>query len=346
MATASLVFLIPKGPASVTSGGYLTQQRLLAALRAVETIEVVEYEHRAIESLATLPPFDSSTLFFAGWGPDAERLQRALTPRPFVYWANSVGWKIRLPSRTAIVCGSRFTLGYWGEIAPDAPLYYLPNPIENEFTNRGLDRDIDVLVQARKTSSYLSESLLPRLRQLGLRVEVLAESVPDMAELFNRTRVYLYDSRDFWLERGVSEGFGLPPLEAMACGCAVFSSVNGGVSDYLDPPFRGFKIGNYAVEYDVTRVARAASQEPIDVDDFIRPYRPQAVAERWRSIATELREFFMMTREAPGSVSHRILEGPRIYTTGQLSRPTLRARSIRALSRIRRRSVRVRTPGR
>ena len=30
--------------------------------------------------------------------------------------------------------------------------------------------------------------------------------------------VVLYDSADYWRGRGVSEGFGLPPLEALACG--------------------------------------------------------------------------------------------------------------------------------
>jgi len=54
-----------------------------------------------------------------------------------------------------------------------------------------------------------------------------------MAGLFKQ--VYLYDSAEYWAQQRVSEGFGLQPMEALACGCQVFSSVNGGLSDYLDP---------------------------------------------------------------------------------------------------------------
>nr|WP_231599416.1 glycosyltransferase [Crocosphaera watsonii] len=45
---------------------------------------------------------------------------------------------------------------------------------------------------------------------------------------FNRSKVYLYDSAEYWAQQRVSEGFGLQPMEALACGCQVFSSINGG----------------------------------------------------------------------------------------------------------------------
>jgi hypothetical protein len=45
--------------------------------------------------------------------------------------------------------------------------------------------------------------------------------------------VVLYDSADYWRSVGVSEGFGLPPLEALACGCVVFSSLNHALADPL-----------------------------------------------------------------------------------------------------------------
>lgn len=46
--------------------------------------------------------------------------------------------------------------------------------------------------------------------------------VEDLATLFNQSKVYLYDSSEYWIQAGATEGFGLPPLEAMACGCTVF----------------------------------------------------------------------------------------------------------------------------
>jgi glycosyltransferase involved in cell wall biosynthesis len=48
-----------------------------------------------------------------------------------------------------------------------------------------------------------------------------------MAAFYNRCDVFVFASR--------SEGFGLPPLEAMACGCAVLTTDCGGVRDYIEP---------------------------------------------------------------------------------------------------------------
>jgi glycosyltransferase involved in cell wall biosynthesis len=47
-----------------------------------------------------------------------------------------------------------------------------------------------------------------------------------LAQLFNSSKIYLYDSAEYWVVKGLTEGLGLPPLEALACGCIVFSSVN------------------------------------------------------------------------------------------------------------------------
>jgi glycosyltransferase involved in cell wall biosynthesis len=49
----------------------------------------------------------------------------------------------------------------------------------------------------------------------------------ELTELYNGCQVFLHTS---W-----SEGWGLPPAEAMACGCGVVAAENGGVLDYLRP---------------------------------------------------------------------------------------------------------------
>lgn len=54
--------------------------------------------------------------------------------------------------------------------------------------------------------------------------------IPDDDELRN-----IYNSCDLFLFPSRVEGFGLPPMEAMACGCAVVSTDVGGVSDYAVP---------------------------------------------------------------------------------------------------------------
>ena len=42
----------------------------------------------------------------------------------------------------------------------------------------------------------------------------------------------IYKSSDIFISTSWSEGFGLPPLEAMACGCAVICSKSGGVNEF------------------------------------------------------------------------------------------------------------------
>ena len=62
----------------------------------------------------------------------------------------------------------------------------------------------------------MCKQLLPALRQRGLTVELQQGWVDDLGDLFRSAKVVLYDSADHWRRAGVSEGFGLPPIEALA----------------------------------------------------------------------------------------------------------------------------------
>jgi glycosyltransferase involved in cell wall biosynthesis len=66
---------------------------------------------------------------------------------------------------------------------------------------------------------WLTDSLFGRLRDLGIEERVRFTgylSDNDLCALYSSCRVFIYPSK--------YEGFGLPPLEAMACGAPVIAS--------------------------------------------------------------------------------------------------------------------------
>lgn len=84
-------------------------------------------------------------------------------------------------------------------------------------------------------------------------------------------------------------------MEAMACGCHVFSSVNGGLSDYLDPGFNCEKIAGYALDYDCQRILGVVkgSRQWRRVDpNLLAEYRRENILERLRVILLDINEFF------------------------------------------------------
>ena len=173
--------------------------------------------------------------------------------------------------------------------------YYIIYPIKF-LMNLAIDskkRTIDVLVHVRKSSDYLLKQLIPAL-QPHCRVEVIDGFIDSLADLFNRSRVYLYDSAEYWATQGVTEGFGLQPLEAIACGCQVFSSINHGLSDYLDPGFNCHKIAGFSTTYDVDRILAATkSVSPVhDLETLLAEYRTANILSRLHVIIAEINHFF------------------------------------------------------
>ena len=142
------------------------------------------------------------------------------------------------------------------------------------------------------TTCSASWCLLCRAR--GLRVEVQDGWVDDLVGLFNSAKVYIYDSADHWRAAGVSEGFGLPPLEAMACGCVVFSSLNHALADTLTPGEIGHQIGCGSLDHDVNRIVNAVSA-PADwtpsgalLDALLKPYSEPVLVTRWQGVLQQL----------------------------------------------------------
>ncbi len=302
-----LYFLLPGTTRKYGGGGLWAELKTFELASQLCWCEIVTYRQKE-SSHPFLPELLGSdnlqdSIFVLSWGFDVPKLARKLKDYNLIYHAHSSGYSFSLPSHVPIVTVSRNTMGYWGEKSSNAPIYYLPNRIGDEFRCLNQERDIDVLVQARKSSSYLLGQLVPALRS-RCRVQVLDGFVEDLADLFNRSKVYLYDSAQYWRVSGLTEGFGLPPLEALACGCRVFSSVNHALADYLDPGINCEKIGVYSCQYDVERILMAIDNfsSPALNESFFDIYRPPSLLPRLEKILVDINDFFDMRDKFPANI--------------------------------------------
>ncbi|MBE9011521.1 glycosyltransferase [Pseudanabaenaceae cyanobacterium LEGE 13415] len=303
----SLYFLLPGTGKRFACGGLWAELKAFELAKQICPAQVVTYRQREKETLflddVLQQPDLNNVIFVMSWGFDVAKLAKRLHHFNAIYHAHSSGYGFTLPSSVPIITVSRNTLGYWGQLAPNSLIYYLPNQISDEFNVRGLQREIDVLIHTRKSSEYLLNQLIPALQQ-RCKVEVIDGYVDSLSTLFNRTKVYLYDSAEYWAQQRVSEGFGLQPMEAMACGCQVFSSVNGGLSDYLDPGFNCYKIAGYSTEFDVQRILRAiAVPKPLLPSTFFDEYRAPNILDRFEVILREVNEFFDHKQSHSGTIA-------------------------------------------
>ncbi|PAX60723.1 glycosyltransferase [Brunnivagina elsteri] len=320
----SLYFLLPGTDAKFACGGLFAELKTMNIAQQICDAEVVTYRQREdgklfLDDILKQPDVDLTQIIFVmSWGFDVAKLAAKLKAYNTVYHAHSAGYGFKLPNSVPIITVSRNTMGYWGQLSPHSLIYYLPNEISNQFVNLNSQnftggcissqdfaayRDIDVLVHTRKSSQYLMEELIPTLQQ-KCNVFVIDSFIDDLTALFNRAKVYLYDSAEYWTLQGVTEGFGLQPMEALACGCQVFSSVNHGLSDYLDPGFNCYKIAGYAKEYDIQRILKVVSSfESVGLsEDVLANHRIPNITKRLAVILNELNEFFDYKQQHQGDI--------------------------------------------
>ena len=286
--------------------------RLLAELRPTVLVTYKERSdhHPFLEDILKEELVDDNILWIISWGFDVQRLLKRLRGRNVVYHAHSSGYGFKMPPGIPIVAVSRNTMGYWGHHASRNPLFFVPNALESQWIERGdlkgdlASRPIDILVQKRKSSNYLLFELVPALRARGLRVEIQSGWVEDIVRLFNDSKVFLYDSTEHWSAAGVTEGFGLPPVEAMACGCIVFSSLNHALSDILTPGEIGHQIGYGSLSNDFNRII-AALCNPSDwkpssskLNLALRELSEESHVKRWKHVLQEIDQLVPTFRES------------------------------------------------
>jgi hypothetical protein len=241
-------------------------------------------------------PEDENIVWFITWGPHVNRLVDRFANKKVIYYAQSTCWEAPRVNGTPILCISRFVMAHWAKHAPYSPLYLVEPVLDPNCRKLGLNRDIDVLYLSRKSTSYLDKILVPTLES-KCKVHIQTEFIPhdELFRLYNRSKVYLYSSQQ--PPTGMGDGFGLQPLEAMVCGCSVFSNLHGGLSDYVDPGICGHKLETYSVEYDINRILSAVrnhtGQNPRE--EYLRKrYSVDNFYDKMRSIWPEIEEFFQM----------------------------------------------------
>ena len=299
--------LVPGTGPHFRCGGLSVAKQTVRLLGELIPTTLVTYRERSIhcqfiKDLLKEDPIDDNSLWIISWGFDVPRLIKRLRNRNVVYHAHSTGYGFKLPPTVPIVAVSRNTMGYWGHYAPRNPLFLVPNALESQWIKRGdlrgdvAARPIDILVQKRKSSNYLLYELVPALRTKGFRVEIQSDWVEDIVHLFNNTKVFLYDSTEHWSAAGVTEGFGLPPIEAMACGCIVFSSLNHALSDILTPGEIGHQIGYGSLSNDVDRIT-AALLHPIvwkpsssRLDIALKDLSEKTYIKRWDDVLQKINQ--------------------------------------------------------
>ena len=299
-------------------GGLFVAIKLAALMDRIIPTHVFTY----IDKEAEFPflnmkqiPEDEDIVWLITWGPHVNHLLERLGDRKVIYYAQSVGWRISIPIGVPIFCVSSFVMSKWMEDAPYNPLYLVEPVLDPNCRNLHLDRDIDVLYISRKSTQYLDKILVPELQKY-CKVYVHEQFVPEYTEvlrLYNRSKVYLYSSENpIRYPRGIQwvEGFGLQPLEAMVCGCTVFSNLYGGLSTYLDPAICGHKLGIYSLEYDVNRILRAVHSHTgkNPKSEYLRQrYSIRNFYRRMKIIWPEIEGFFQIKAETSQTIISNLI---------------------------------------
>jgi glycosyltransferase involved in cell wall biosynthesis len=98
-------------------------------------------------------------------------------------------------------------------------------------------------------------------------------SESDLADLYTSAGCFVFPSR--------YEGFGLPCVEAMACGCPVAAYRNSSVLEVVDGA------GQLVDDGDAEALGRAAASMAADPDRWSRPGLERAKSFSWRKTAQE-----------------------------------------------------------
>ena len=297
-----------------TVGGWQIFNRACELAGRMRETELVTYRHREAghRYLDDVPRSElNEGIVWVYWSAHVRELAERLAGcRRVVLYGMNEDYGKRFgqvtPPRWPIVALSRFIAAHYAVRDPWRLIHHLGPALHPNAANRRGPRDIDVLVHVRKTTSYLRNELIPALEG-RLSVRVLREWVPqeEMLALLNRSRTYLY-----WVHKQIQgmwiyEGFGMQPLEAIACGATPVANAYGGLSDYLEAPYNSRKIGVHSLEYDVLQIERAAREHDggnPDEERLRQLYDEERFARVFEAIERDLLFYFERCPPGPPQV--------------------------------------------
>lgn len=246
-----LCFVFPEGEEQC--GGWIVQDNILNILNSGTNYNTFKIKNSEVDDFIKKNENSKDKfIIIVFWGPLVDEQIFKFVNWKIVYWAHSCGYQFKnLNQNIPIIAVSKYTLQYYGTNFNN-PVFLLYSPIEIKYSK--LQKDIDILVQKRKCSKYVLDKLIPKIQiDKNLNILVIDKWMgerQDFINLLTRSKIYIYDSKDYWNSHNLSEGFGIPPIEALMAECIVFSSLNNSLSDILEPLVNCFQItGNIDYDY-------------------------------------------------------------------------------------------------
>ena len=270
-----LSFLITPECAEAKLRGYLTK----AVPRAVQRADHISVDAAAIktdliERLGV--PEEKISVIYGGVGPEF----RPITDREKL---EEVRQRLKLPEHFLL---------FLGTIEPRKNLARLAEAWHQiKDTEAGKGRRL-VLAGRR---GWLYEPILARIAELGLQDEIVwLDFVPedDLVALYNLADLFCFPS--------IYEGFGIPPLEALACGTPVVTANNSSLAEV----FTGAAIMCEATS--VESIAEAIQQGLASLDgdgQLIAQLREKGLERArqftWQQAAKEAAQLYQKVAQAP-----------------------------------------------
>lgn len=172
------------------------------------------------------------------------------------------------------------------------PIKNIPGLLKSYALLRGEGYHLPLVLVGKKVDSW--HPIFHTLQDLGLEKEVIFTghiSQKDLAHLYSAAELFVYPC--------LYAGFGLPPLEAMACGTPVISSNNSSIPEV---------VGDAGIMVDPENHQELAHQMSLVLSDenlqkkMIKKGKKQADLFSWKTAAQKTLEVYNQAQEMHGTI--------------------------------------------